>query len=565
MACQKSTAGDNGIESPQSKSGSDRFEDRLALLAGLSGRIISNLDPDRVYQDIVAAACELTLAHYGALAIFDDFGVIDNFTTHGIGKEEKERIGGPPTGRGLLGVLPTAEKPLRLADLRAHAGFTGFPPGHPEMKTFLGAPIYHGDERLGNLYLAEKAGGREFTSEDENLVIMFAAQAAMAIRHSQLYARESTLREQAEMEHARLTAIIDSSAAGIVVVEAPDGRVVLANQEAKRILGFGLSSGDDRETYEYAAVYRRPDGSPYGVDELPLQRALRHGETSQGVEVIFDFADGRRIPTVVNASPVYDESGYVTAAIAVIGDISALQEVERLKAEFLSMVTHDLRGPLSTIKGLSSSMLMDSGPVDDETTLEYVRTIDEEADRMSELVGNLLDMSRIEADAMSMDPELCHLADITAEAVRRIERSREGGNHKIVTDVPLTLPEIFADYDQIGRVLSNLLSNAIKYSPQGSEVRITSYQSPDNSGEIVTKVADDGVGIPSEEMDKIFDKFYRVTSQRGRGRPGSGLGLAICKAIIESHDGKIWVESEPGKGSTFYFSQTGAVASVGYD
>ena len=367
-------------------------------------------------------------------------------------------------------------------------------------------------------------------------------------------ARESELRQRAEVEQARLQAIIDSSAAGIVVIEAPDGKVVLANQETARILGFVLSPGDRRELYEHAAVYRKPDGSLFELETQPLRRALAEGIMSQGVDVVFDLPDGRRIPTLVSAAPVYDPGGKITAAIAIIDDITARQEVEQLKADFLSMVSHDLRGPLATIKGHSSGLLMAQGPRDMATVLQYARSIDEEADRMTELVGNLLDMSRIEANSMPLDPELCHLADIVSECVRRVERSRLGGEHDIGVDVPLELPEIYADYDQISRVLSNLLSNAIKYSPPGSEIRVRSYLGTDDSGVIVSEVRDQGAGISKSEMEQIFDKFYRVTSPTGRGRPGSGLGLAICKAIVEAHEGKIWVESKPGKGSTFYFS-----------
>ncbi|MCH8063672.1 MAG: histidine kinase, partial [Chloroflexi bacterium] len=193
----------------------------------------------------------------------------------------------------------------------------------------------------------------------------------------------------------------------------------------------------------------------------------------------------------------------------------------------------------------------------------YVASIDEEADEMTELVGNLLDMSRIEAGSMPLDPEQCHLADITGDCIKRVARSRLGGRHDITVDVALELPEVFVDYDQVCRVLSNLLSNSIKYSQPGSEITVRSYLMPSNAGRIVTEVGDSGVGIPDNEIDKIFDKFYRVTSQRGRGRPGSGLGLAICKSIIEAHDGKIWVDSTPGRGSTFYFDLPVSIPSVG--
>ena len=150
-----------------------------------------------------------------------------------------------------------------------------------------------------------------------------------------------------------------------------------------------------------------------------------------------------------------------------------------------------------------------------DTLLEFVTSIDEEADEMTELVGNLLDMSRIEAGSMPLDPEQCHLADITGDCIKRVSRSRLGGRHEIVVDIPLALPEVFVDYDQVCRVLSNLLSNAIKYSEAGSVISVKSYLVASDSGRIVTEVEDSGVGIPDNEIDKIFDKFYRVTSQRG--------------------------------------------------
>ena len=198
--------------------------------------------------------------------------------------------------------------------------------------------------------------------------------------------------------------------------------------------------------------------------------------------------------------------------------------------------------------------MLEPEPCEHEFLEEYLVTIDEETDRMAELVGNLLDMSRIEARSMPLDPETCHLADISAETVRNIERSRAGGRHNVRVDIPLDLPEIYADYEKIGRVLANLLSNAIKYSPPGSHVEIRSRLESNGQDIIRTWVRDEGIGIPEEDAPKIFDKFYRVSSHLGRGRPGSGLGLAICKAEIEAHRGRLWVESTPGRGSTFHFT-----------
>lgn len=542
-----------------------RLADRLELLSDVSRQVSSSLVLETVLQNIVNAACKLASARYGAMAVFDDSSRIKSFFTHGISPEERRRMGSEPVGRGVLALLKDAREPITLSDLTQHPRSLGFPPNHPMMRTFLGTPVRFRGRALGNIYLTEKEGGSDFTSEDASLLALFASHAALAINNASQYARELDLRKRAETDRARLMAIIDSSAAGIVVAEPPDGRIVTVNQEAKRLVGLGPGDADLDSRYHQAAVRRKPDGTEYVWDELPIQRAIQDGVKSHGAEVLFELKDGRKIPTLVNAAPVYDADGRLAAAVAVIEDITERREIEQLKTDFLSMVSHDLRGPLAAIKGVSSGLLMTGGSNGVDDILEDVSSIDEEVDRMSELVGNLLDMSRIEANSMPRDPEVCHLADIVSEGVRRVDTSREGAGREIIVDVPLDLPEIYADYDQIVRVLINLLSNALKYSPEGSPVLIRSYPSPNGGDAMVTEVVDHGMGIPDSEADKIFDKFFRVTSQMGRGRPGSGLGLAICKAIVEAHEGRIWVETEPGEGSTFYFSLPSAVASVGYD
>jgi signal transduction histidine kinase len=177
-----------------------RLRQKLVLLSGLGQRIASSLDPGTVLQQVIDSACELTSARYGALGVFDARGRIETFSTHGLAKEERERIGTPPEGLGILGWLQDLQEPLRLGDLTKHPRSVGFPPNHPPMKTFLGAPVRHGEEALGNIYLTEKAGGADFTPEDESLLVLFAAQAAMAIRNAQLHGQVQDLATFEERE-----------------------------------------------------------------------------------------------------------------------------------------------------------------------------------------------------------------------------------------------------------------------------------------------------------------------------------------------------------------------------
>lgn len=721
----------------------ERLRRRLSLLSQLSRQISSNLDPRSVLQEIVESACQLTSAQYGALGIFDKSGRISEFVTHGVTAEERERIGPPPQGLGILGLLEHTQQPLRLADLSRHPRSAGFPPGHPTMKTFLGAPIRYRDEHLGNLYLTEKSEGQEFTAEDEDLLVLFAAQAGAAVHNAQLYQEVQQNAEQMgqfaremELVHAvtrlavstldidevlqrTLPVVLQGTGAdaaeiwvlnpqtGVLELKAqrsdPDGQYGQFFERRTFKLGEGLP-GLAAQSLEpvicldiasdprflrgrlvqagFRAFRAFPitfQGRPLGAlcvacrdplrlgerhnrllarmaDELAIavqnaqlfrreqearaaaeaaQRALSESEarfrllaenaqdviyryrlsptpgfeyispsviavtgytpeefyadpdlstrmvhpedrpllealpspSGQSVVLRWERKDGRTIWTEQRIVPIFDDAGALVAMEGIVRDITerkrAEEELEALRRDFLGMVSHDLKSPLAAIKSITSSALMEQGPRDPDTLLQCLRSIDEETDRMTELVGNLLDMSRIEAGAMPLDPEECHLADIVSESVRHMERSRAGGRHRIDIQVPLELPQVYADFDQMVRVVTNLLSNAIKYSPEGSEIRVRSYLDPRSAAVIVTEVQDQGIGIPENEIGKLFTKFYRVTTRQGRGRPGSGLGLAICKAIVEAHGGRIWVQSQPGKGSTFYFSLPASLPGVG--
>jgi GAF domain-containing protein len=293
-----------------------RVRGLLPLLSDLSLRITSTLDLPTVLQDVIDAACVLTGARYGALGVFDDFGRIQEFITHGISLEERKRIDDLPQGLGLLGWLQDLQQPLRLADLSRHPRSVGFPPNHPPMKTFLGAPLRHQDEKLGNVYLTEKAEGIEFTPEDEALLVLFAAHAASAIYNARLHQRVEAERSRAEEERKHLDALVNTSPVGVLVLDAATEEILLVNQETQRLLDASWSAGNyfDQDTI----VRRRPDGREYPPEELPIQRALKRGESVRAEEVCFEFPDGRVVPTLVSATPIYSDDGRVTAAIAVI-------------------------------------------------------------------------------------------------------------------------------------------------------------------------------------------------------------------------------------------------------
>lgn len=520
----------------------------------IARQIALQLDSRRILTTVVREARRFFNADAAFIALLEEDGHALRMTAHTGLKTRAMRSLRLHSNQGLGGAVLASRGPLIIEDY-AHEPRLQEPliqeTTAEGLVSHMAVPLAARSKPLGVLYIACR-DRRAFSNEEAQLLAAMGSLAAIAVVNAQLYERESYLARVAEEERQRLSTVLSNLPEGVLLIEPQERRIVMANQAAAELL---LGTDDDLVGAVNPAGWsmRLPNGTVIPDDDLPGNRALREGTVHLGVEVVLRRRDGVEMPILVNSAPLRDAENQISGAVVVFQDITRLKEVESLKADFLSMVSHDLKGPLTTIKGLASGLLLDEGAHAQTEVLESLRSIDEETDRLSELVNNLLDMSRIEAHALPMEPELCHLADIAADIIRRIERSRLGSDHRIITDIPLDLPEVYADYDQIGRVLLNLLSNAVKYSPAGSAIYLEAHFDPSTST-ITVQVRDSGIGIAKEEQDKIFDKFYRVLSQTGRGRAGAGLGLAICKAIIEAHNGSIWVESEPGKGSSFFFT-----------
>ena len=513
---------------------------RLLRMSEVNRRITESLDLETVLQEVVDGACSLTEARYGALSVFDDSGQVNNLITSGITQAERRMMGPLPKGRGLIGFLNEVRAPLRLADLSKHPRSVGLPEYLPPMKTFLGVPIRHLGEAVGNIYLTEKEGGREFTEEDEETLVMFASQAAMAIANALSYGDERQARSEAEGERARLAALVNASPVGVLVVDARSRTVVSVNREAQRIMGIPPKPGTRLELYQEVATCRRTDGQIYEIDERPLSRALDQGETTNAEEIIFDLPDGQKVTTLINAAPIFSEDGEIVSAVAVIQDMTPLEEIQRLRNDFLAMVSHELRTPLTVIKGSAGIVLSALTPFDPFETRRFFQVIDKQADILSELVSNLLDVTRIEAGALVINPKPTNVKDLVDEAISAVLHG--GARNHIEVDLQADLPAIAADPQRVTQVLDNLLSNASKYSPASSVIRVTaSLKEP----HVAVSVTNDGQGLSADQLPLLFRKFSRLNGRDGgENIPGEGLGLTICKGIVEAHGGRIWAEND---------------------
>ena len=449
-----------------------------------------------------------------------------------------------PKGLGLLQYLNEIEGPLRLADIAGHPSSVGFPEGHPPMKTFLGTPVLHLGERLGNIYLTEKEGGREFTLEDEETLVMFASQAGMAIVNARRYSDEHRAR-------ADLEALVNISPVGVLVFDAKTGDLVSLNQESRRIVGGLRAPGRSQAEILSVLTFRRLDGREIPLAELPTERALRSGETVRAEEIIIQLPDGQAVTTVINATPIFSREGAVVSVVATVQDMTPLEDLERLRAEFLGMVSHELRTPLTTIKGSAATLLTASSTLSPAEMGDFFRIIDEQADHMRGLISDLLDVTRIEAGKMSVTPEPTVVAALVNQA--REVFLRDGARNSIEVDVPPDLPRIGADRHRLMQVLTNLLSNASKNSPDQSAIRVSASV---EDVYVAISVSDKGRGVPAERLPHLFRKYSRIDSEDlGRHLAGEGLGLAICKGIVEAHGGRIRAESGgQGLGTRFTFT-----------
>ena len=530
----------------------EALRNRLSRLSEASLRITETLDLDTILQGVIDGARSLTGARYGALLILDDAGRMQDLVTSGMTPEVRRRLGALPKGLGLLGYLSEIEGPLRLAEIASHPSSVGFPEGHPPMKTFLGAPIRHRGERLGNIYLTEKEGGQEFTPEDEETLVMFASQAALTVSNARRFRDEQQVR-------ADLEALFNTSPVGILIFDAKTGDLVSLNQETRRIVRGLHAPGHSLPELLSVMTFRHLDGREVPPDELPTARAIRTGETVRAEEMVIHLPDGQAVTTVINATPVRSAEGEVVSVIATMQDMTPLEDLERLRAEFLGMVSHELRMPLTTIKGSAASALSSTSPFNPAEAYQFFRIIDEQADHMRSLINDLLDVTRIEAGTLSITPETSGVASLVDQA--RAAFLGGGAKNDIEIDLPPDLPPVAADRQRVVQVLVNLLSNASKYSPASSTIIVTASQ---QDSHVAVSVADEGRGVSAEELPRLFRKFSRINGADGETEVGGeGLGLSVCKGIVEAHGGRIWAESDGlGLGTRFTFTIPMAVVDV---
>lgn len=592
---------------------------RLLALNRAAVAITSELELGQVLQLIVDSARELAGCRYAALGVLGPDGYIARFPTSGISETEREQLGTPPRGHGLLGVMLRAGRTLRIPNINTDPRRVGFPPHHPPMTSLLGVPIWVRDRLMGDLYLTDKIDDSEFSEEDEWLVQLLATHAATALTNAELHTENLQALQRVRRERARFQALFRVTEAINRSVEASEVIKLVVESACELLDAAGAavyliqpappedqdSSGKFHFSARYAvgledlapdAPYYLPlEGSTAGrayrarhaqvVNDILLEPDLRFpvlaGKTLRAV-VAVPLIVGDEILGVLSAYADYPQAfdneavllleAFGAVASTAIHNVrlyedarrgreaaereqQRLRELESMKDEFLSTAAHELRTPLTSIR-ISAGLVQEQmhqataqdAPLLDPRMVNLMDLVVEGSERMHALVNDLLDLTRLEHGRTALAVEDVDLREVVQTAVQTTRPLFDNRNQTLVSHLSETYCVVRGDRQRLEQVVINLLSNASKYAPPQTPVEIRVRRVGD---ECQVSVRDNGLGVPTDERERIFERFYRGSNHRRDRTASTGLGLPIARQITEMHHGRIWVEPAPGGGSIF--------------
>ncbi len=404
------------------------------------------------------------------------------------------------------------------------------------------APLVYRGEVLGMLAVA-------LAGTEDGVAAGASRPLSTALFNIQQVSRSRAASLQHTLSALRLQTIVDSMPQGVIVASVPEGLVVAANRSLTQLLGREIEIAAPLSRYsdlfEPAAM---PDISHLPF-ELPWVQAARTGHAVPAREMIVKRADASGFTVSCSATPFADERGNTIGVVAVLQDVSDRKEFERERQDLIGMVSHELKTPLTSLK--SSAQLLrrrakgrNTGPIADDLD-EILEIIERQTYRLSRLANDMVAYSSARTGALELEPTRFYLSSLASEVLPGVWGSTD--DRKLEIAVRSEAP-VVADRQLIEQALVNLVSNAFKVTHPGGTVVVSVFE---EGGSVVVSVRDEGPGVPAKSAEQLFKGFYRGPSQR---HEGMGLGLYVVRSIVEAHDGKIWLESTPGKGTTFFFS-----------
>jgi two-component system phosphate regulon sensor histidine kinase PhoR len=349
--------------------------------------------------------------------------------------------------------------------------------------------------------------------------------------------------EEISKEKDYLQTILKGMMEGVLVVDGR-GRILMVNDALRRLLSLASDVSDKMplEIIRNAELERAIRKAIQDGENVALELDLdKSGEKTIEVNVVSILTSNRRMG---------EDSEGIRGAIAVFHDITRLKQLEKIRQDFVANVSHELRTPLTTIKGYAETLL--DGALKEDQAFQFVQVIKRHTDRLTKIVEDLLMLSKIETKEFQLKMEVISLPNFIDDIIDFVKEPAEKKKISLSrNEIPSSLA-VQGDRSYLEQILINLLDNAIKYTPDGGRVTLSAIEK--NSKDIQFSVGDNGIGIPKEDLSRIFERFYRVDKGRSKEMGGTGLGLSIVKHLVQAHGGRVWVESQPGKGSTFYFT-----------
>jgi PAS domain S-box-containing protein len=449
-------------------------------------------------------------------------------------------IGLPPETVSLFEPLWRDLDPLEtdeaIPDITLRLALASKAAGVP-LRQVVALPLEIGEETIGYIFIFRRDRGAAFSSNDQQVLRAFADQAAIAVQNARLY-------QQVNVERERFKAIIEHSGDGVMIIN-PYRIIQTWNRSLANLTGISAEEAIGRPCYDILNL-KTKQGISVCHTACPLLHPPDDGRLY--AEGIHHRADGLAITLADNYSPQLDQEGKLTQIIANVRDMTRLREAEDLKQTLLSVISHELKTPVSIIKGYAGTLAREDAAWDKQTLADGLAVIEEEADRLDKLITNLLEASRLQAGGLKLRLSYVDLVDMAKNVVENLRATT--AKHHFSLDFPEDYPPLQGDFERLREVLTNLIGNAIKYSPEGGHITVGGQVGKNNLVRLY--VSDEGIGIPPAEQEQIFERFHRVDNGLTRQAPGTGLGLFLVKAVVEAHGGRVWVESRPGQGSSFW-------------
>jgi K+-sensing histidine kinase KdpD len=495
-------------------------------LLEISRALTEELDLDKLLGRILKYAIEMLAGHAGFIALSNNSGRWSLAVSRGLPEAIQRFL------NAWLNRITPVKDPHNIQIPEINRLLNQISMGN---LSAVGLPLIAHREVIGFIYIFRNYQGI-FSTNDRSLLSSFANQAAIAVRNARLYT-------EVNREKQRIDAMLDSAADGILILN-PNHTIERTNAAFARMIGF---SQDEIVDMDHSDVIQWV-GQPHGIT---LEDAEANGWPLSPQAHLYVEGDLQRpneqppLPVGISYAPLISDGSLINT-IATVRDITRFRQADELKSEFVSVVSHELKTPVALIKGYVSTLRRKDVEWDSDVMDNSLQVIEEEADRLTRLIEDLLDASRLQAGGMALQKSDIALDKIASRLAERFQV--QTNSHAFQIDFPEDFPVVMADDVRIQQVLSNLISNAIKYAPKG-KIRISGQARPD---EVVVCVKDEGPGIATSDLPHIFDRFYRAP-ENSRKTKGAGLGLYLARAIVEAHNGRMWADPKVEKGARICF------------